>query len=63
MKPPPGMEEVYEHEGTIRQLLPKLKGNKELRDDATRILKGPPLVGSRLVKLRQIAKELTEATS
>jgi len=61
MKPPPGMEEVYEHEATIRDLLPKLKGNAELRNDANMIMRGQPKGGTRLDHLRRIAKELTEA--
>ncbi len=58
-----GMEEVYEHEDTIRALLPNLKGNKTLRDEATSIMSGLPKTGSRLEALRRIAGELKEATA
>lgn len=61
MNPPPGMEEVYGHEDTIRELLPKLKGNQRLRDEAIHIMIHLPLVGSRLDALRRITKELKAA--
>lgn len=57
-----GMEEVLEHESTIRVRLPLLRGDPDLRARAERIMRGRPKVGTRLDALRRIAGELMEAT-
>jgi hypothetical protein len=59
MNQPTGMEEVLEHEATIRRLLPKAKG--QLRDNANRVMAGRPLAGSRLEQLRMIADDMKKA--
>jgi hypothetical protein len=61
MNQPTGMEEILEHEATIRRLLPNLKNNRSLKLSAEQVMAGKPLAGTRFDALCYVASELKKA--